>query len=84
MTMTADIPILCGLTISLAIKQDETAPTQTPPNPHPNPNPNPTPTCVDCHKKIVLYFQQSCLGAVVLFICPLQNFMEPIPNKMLG
>ena len=80
MTMTADIPILCVLTILLAIKQDETAPTQTPPTP----NPNPTPTCVDCHKKIVLYFQQSCLGAVVLFICPLQNLMEPIPNKMLG
>ena len=38
---------------------------------------------VNCHKEIVLYFEQKWFGAVVLFICPLQNVMETILNKVL-
>ena len=38
---------------------------------------------VDCHKEIVLYFEQKWFGSVVLFVCTLQNVMETILNKVL-
>ena len=42
-----------------------------------------TPMYVNCHKEIVLYFEQKWFSAVVLFICTLQNVMETILNKVL-
>ena len=42
-----------------------------------------SPMYVNCHKDIVMYFEQKWFGAVVLFICTLQNIMETILNKVL-
>ena len=43
-----------------------------------------TAICVDCCKEIILFFEQSCFSAVFLFICTMQNFLEPILNKVLS